>query len=153
MRRIRRLLATFYSALSLLLFVAVCVLWVRSSVVCDGVETWRIRREPDGSATAVWFQVSSSQRLWLQMSFARLGREGAGDMWDSYYQRADRSGGRWGVSSFHASPVSTDIRFGGPGFQAATWGPFRWRSSTQIRPDVPFAERNVNLGVWHWFAA
>ncbi len=153
-RRLIHHVFTLCAALSLLLCVAVCVLWVRSRSVRDGAETSRIRREPDGAASAVWFEGSSSGRLWLRMSFARLGRPGGGVNWDSYYERADARGGRWSLwFSHHRNVGQPDDVWGGTGNGTTGWGPLRWKSWMQVEPTVPFVQRNVTLGVSHALAA
>ena len=154
MRRVARYVFTIISVLSLLLCVGVGVLWARSGSVGDGVETSRIRREADGAATAVWFEVFSGRRVWVRMSFARLGRPGSGGNWDSYYERADARGGRWNLWFFHQhAGLGPDDTFGGRGYGTSGWGPVRWKSWTQHEPSVPFVEHNVTVGVSHALAA
>jgi len=149
----RRKLFNIAAAVSLLLCVAVGVLRVRSETRQDVAEAWRIRREPDGAASAVWFEVSSGHHLWLQMSFARLGQQGDPNF-DSYYHRADASGGRWGFVTLRRKHLrQLDEQWGGPGYEASGWGPLLWKSWTQSNPTVPFAQRNVNIGISHALVA
>jgi 4-amino-4-deoxy-L-arabinose transferase-like glycosyltransferase len=145
------------AALSLLLCIAVSVLWVRSFAVTDRFESSRIRRQADNSIRTAWFELTSGGRIWLRMQFAHVGRPGQGWAWDSYYERADKSGGQrryWfrREPNHLAYPQSDDI-FGGPAWDATRWGPLRSRTWTQREPQVPFIQRNINLGVSHWFLA
>ena len=149
----RRKLFNIAAAVSLLLCVVVCVLRVRSESRHGGAETWRIRREPDGAVSGVWFELSNGRRLWFRMSSSRLGRPGD-PSFDSYYQRADRSGGRWGVATYdRPNRRPLDEQWAGPGYGASGWGPLRWKGWTQQVPAAPFVQRNLNVGLSHEGAA
>ena len=128
-------------------------MWARSAAHHEDATAWRIRREPDGSASAVCLSLTNGRRLSLFMSFARVGREKADLNFDSYYARADRSGGRWqfAASQLLIPPTPYDSWIG-MAYPASGWGPLRWKSWTQRVPTVPFAGHNVNIGVSHWLA-
>jgi hypothetical protein len=73
MRRVKRRLFTILSALSLLLFVAVCVLWVRGRSGVDAVALTHDHWPNDGKATSRQVDLISDQRLWVNFSWGRVG--------------------------------------------------------------------------------
>lgn len=155
MRRFARHLLTICAALSLLLCVAVCVLWARGRSGSD-MAAWRYDRYlPDGSAASNQVYLTSDQRLWLNVNWGQVGPYNGQLVW-GYYINADQSGGRPRLTFRHApyDPVNTFLglrvnRDAG----TSGWGPLRWQTGSRSRPKDGDDHRSIGIGVSHWLAA
>lgn len=143
-----RLLA---SAVSLLLCVAVCVLWVRARTGSDQV-AWEYNRYlPDRSAASDQIDVISDKRLWLQVAWGSVGPYNGQLVW-GYYLNADRSGGRPRLTFRHDAAVPSPTWFTvDPDDGTSGFGPVRWQGFQRSANGERF--RFVRVGVSHWLLA
>jgi hypothetical protein len=157
----RRLLFTLFSALSLLLCIAVCVLWVRGRWGSDEAD-WRYDRYlPDRSAASTQAYLSSNKRVWLSLSWGQVGPYNGQLVW-GYYVNADQSGGRPRLT-FRRLDYRKDLFLGsddGPAIDpdalddgTSGWGPLRWQSFARSDPAAGERSRFIRVGVSHWMLA
>ncbi|HYO08297.1 MAG TPA: hypothetical protein VER17_04950 [Tepidisphaeraceae bacterium] len=155
LRRAVRYAFTTLSALSLLLCVAVCVLWVRGRSGTDRAAWEYDRYRADrGAASTQVHATSDKRRLGVNVIWGQVGPYD-GSVVYGYALRADQRGGRPRVT------FATDADVGAgwwgdvdPMRDAGGWGPVRWQSSTRGAPPPPGeSSRSVHLGVSHWLAA
>lgn len=154
-RRLARLLLALGAALSLLLCVAACVLWVRSRSGSD-VAMWAYYRWlPDGGAAGDWVDaVSGPAGLWCSKGSARAGPPRA-ELAVGIHINAHDSGGRPRVYFDHQRHNAFDRRMLRAGAATGTsgWGPLRWQRSTRFDAGIPLTLRSTRVGVAHWLAA
>lgn len=156
MRRLGRHLFTLFCLLSLLLAVAVGVLWVRGRGGADEVE-WRCnRRLADGSVVSRDVQLSFDKNLW---AFVEWGTAPASPPRNHnlayYYVNADRSGGQphWHVRHRPYVPGAENDHFMPEPLGGAGWGPLRWRTGARGQPAAGGNFHAIRLGVAHWLPA
>jgi hypothetical protein len=120
---VRRRLVAFVSAASLLLFAAVCALWVRSYWVSDAVEWRRVTR--DERTVYSWYLLLSSGRGGV--GFSRDAEDN-----DARYATVRDVGSRWSFTGWRTAvptypqPVfHSGARVPAPGIAARWAGPFR----------------------------
>jgi hypothetical protein len=144
------------TALSLLLFAAACVLWVRSHWVYDRALWTHYRREAGGGASADSFELYSYEGwLWVTTGWGRLGRPG-NIYWDDYYRQADATGGHRRFELSHQRPEHIQMLFAvnlAPAAATSGRGPARWQSWGQTDPAIPIAQHNFRIGVPFWLMA
>ena len=161
----RRKVANLAAAVSLLLCVAVCVLWAREPAGYDQAEWTYNRRLADGGAASNHVYLTSDtprrdgpKRLWLLVSWGRAGPDHGEPRDYGYHFRADQTGGRPRLAfhSYRPDPKSDGWSFGdlGQDFGTSGFGPLRWVSLSQSTPAPPGSHtRSVRVGVSHWLAA
>jgi hypothetical protein len=155
MRRLARHLFTLCSAASLLLCVAVCVLWVRGRTGYDEAAWTYDRYLLDRSAATNHVQLTSDKRLWLDVNWGRVGPYNGQLVW-GYYMNADRSGGRprhwFRHERYDAIPawgfLKLDVDDGATG-----WGPLRWQSASRSKAKDGDDFRYIRIGLSHWLLA
>jgi hypothetical protein len=154
MSRPARLLFAVVAALSLLLSVAVCVLWVRGRIGFDEIEWGYDRWLPDRSAANNQVHLSSdNRRLWLYVGCGHAPPFN-GQLVYGYYLNADRSGGRPRLTFDHTT-YGAEWRFYRRDPDAGTtgFGPLRWHVHGRSRPTDGDDYRSIRIGVSHWLAA
>lgn len=145
-------LRLFTVVASLLLCVAVCVLWVRSRTGYDQAVWAHDRWLPGGSAASNQVQFLSDTRLWVTITAGRAGPPNGQLAW-GYYVNADQSHGRPRLWFEHD-------RYGRVGLWpppdepgTSGWGPLRWKRQTRTAKRDGDDSSTVLVGVSHWFAA
>ena len=148
----KRALSSIAPFLFLLLFIGVCLLWLRTRNGSDEAY-WRYDRWlSDGSAAGDSIYLSSDRRLWLTLSRGRVGPYNGQLVW-GYHVNADQSGGRprigvehypldWMMKMIRAQPDRT------PGL-----GPVRWDLHRRTAATHGDDHRSLRLGISHWLAA
>jgi hypothetical protein len=156
MRRFARHLFKLLAAVSLLMGVAVCVLWVRARTVADSVEWTYDRYLADRSAASDQvFITSNRRRIWVDLCHGQVGPYN-GQLVYGYYVNADNSGGRPlfkirsrrydQMEAFGFGPVDPDSGKSG-------WGPIRWQTTSRSRPKNGDDFRYIGFGVSHGLVA
>ncbi len=100
MKRLFRWAFNGAAALSALLFVATCVLWVRGRTGYDDVAWSYDRYLSDRSAASNQLELTCDRRMWLSVSWGRVGPYNGQLVW-GYYVNAEESGGRPRLSFHH----------------------------------------------------
>ena len=158
MRRLARRafghLVTLASAASLLLCVAVCVLWVRSRSASDYAMWSHYRWAADGGALGEWFDLTSCEgRLRFAAGSARAGPPRA-ELAVGIHLNARESGGRPRLHFDHHRLTDFDrMMLANADAGTSGWGPVRWQRSTSFDPAIPLAQRSVRVSVPHCLAA
>jgi hypothetical protein len=149
----RRRFFTLCSALSLLMCVAVCVLWVRGRTGTDTAAWTFDRWLPDGSAASNQVHITCDHRIWLSVNWGRVGPPTGQLVW-GYYVNADASGGRprfW----FHRDlydPMWT-WALANAADNTSGFGPLRWDSHSRNNPAAGERFRSIRVGASHWLLA
>ena len=149
-----RRLFNIAAAFSLLLCVAVCVLWFRSRTGSDQAAWTYDRYLPDRSAASNQvYLTSDKQRVWLLVMWGQVGPYNGQLVW-GYYINADQSGGRPRFT-FHHHPYDAEERWGFANGIDTTpgWGPLRWQTGRRSRPRDGDDHRSIRIGVSHWLLA
>jgi hypothetical protein len=149
-RRLLRHIRTVLCALSLLLSIGACVLWVRGRSGTDRLSVSYDRYRADRSAASDTIELTSNRLLWLAAYGGQVGPYN-GNVW-GYYIRADRSGGRpkmeYNHWNYETGPFTYRGDDGGEG-----WGPLRWgfRKRTKAQDGDDFV--SIRIGLSHWLVA
>jgi hypothetical protein len=138
-RRLARHLFTLCSALSLLLCVAVCVLWVRSYVATE----WLVYQKTEPSNRLWWKLTFVSTPGQLYIGFGRVDFNGDG-LAEKYQAKSRNPEGfwylrqspesRWGQFPQGFKPTRADEVLGRLGFQFILSDVHRWRDGTLSFP-------------------
>ena len=142
--------------LSLLLFAALIVLWLRSHSFRDAALWTHYRCHTDGSGSGTSLELySTTGRIWLTHGSGRLGRPG-NIYWDEYYRQADATTGRARVQFSHYPLNQPNLLFAlntGPEVGTSGFGPLRWMTWGQTDPAIPITPHNLHLGISHLLLA
>jgi hypothetical protein len=155
----RRRLFNIATAASLLLCVAVGVLWVRGRSGADQAE-WKYNRSlSDRSAASTEIDLSFGHRLGAIIRWAHAPPRDPNDhTYAYYYASADRSGGHPRLRLRHRRyvPGPDNDAFSPEDYSSTVysgWGPVRWYSEDRSRPGDGYSSRSVHIGVSHWLVA
>lgn len=159
----KRRLFNLLSALSLALCLATCVLWLRGRTGYDEAEWTYDRYLSDRSAASSRACFTSDNRLWLDLSWGRVGPFNGQLVW-GYYIAADQSGGHPRFTFRHERNVAkpTSVFFESDSgsipkenydLTATGWGPVRWYSQSRSMPRDGDDFRYIRFGVSHWLLA
>jgi len=164
MRRLLRWAFNGAAAVSAVLFVATCAMWVRDRTGYDEAAWTYDRYLPDRSAASNQVTLTSAGRLWLSVNWGRVGPFNGQLVW-GYYINADASGGHPRLTFHHESddpsqpggflndpdrplPSQSIVDAG-----TAGWGPLRWQTDSRSRPKDGDDFRYIQVGVSHWLLA
>ncbi len=156
MRRLARHVFTILAALSLLLCIAVCGLWVWNRIGYANAEWTYNRWLPDRSAASnAVYLTTDKRRLRLLILWGRVGPSNGNLVW-GYQINADQSGGRprfkFDHGGYDPSPPSWPLAYD-PDTGATGWGPLRWRTHSRSNAAAGERSRSIHIGVSHWLAA
>jgi hypothetical protein len=155
----KRRLLDVLAIVSLLLCVAVGVLWARGRGGADEAE-WKYNRwRADRGAASHEVDLSSGERIGVAVRWAYAPPpHPAHDDLFYYYVSADRSGGRPRLTLRHRrykpEPDSDAFRptdYGDGAYSG--WGPLRWYGEDRSRPADGYYARGLRVGVSHWLVA
>jgi len=149
-----RKIISILTAASLMLFVASCFVWVRST---SGVDEAAIRYDrylADGSAASNSAYLTSDHRLWLAVHWGSVGPYKGQLVW-GYHVNADQSGGKprliYNRSPYATGIFSFDGRLPTDDRAMSGWGPLRWQDFHRSGNGEQF--RSLTIGVSPWLLA
>jgi hypothetical protein len=147
-RRVIRIFGAAAAGISLLICVAVVVMWARSYSGSDFALWVRSWRQGDGLGRKYVQVMSSSGKIYVEVSWTEVpGRNSV--MWEDLWEGAQQTGGR---AKFQVARLARR-RWDLPYRRAESWWPIRWQRWIRSDPPDVAVSGVVELDVAHWLAA
>ena len=142
------------SAVSLLLSIATCFLWVRGRSGVDEATLRYDRYLANGRAASNAIYLTSDNRWWLTIDAGSVDPYNGQLVW-GYHVNADQSGGKprflYERSRYASHAFSSDGRLPTNDHSMSSWGPLRWQDFRRSGNGEQF--RSIKIGVPHWLVA
>lgn len=142
------------TAVSLMLWIATCFLWVRSRSGVDEATLRYDRYLANGRAASNAVYLTSDNRLWINVSAGSVEPYNGHLVW-GYHVNADRSGGYPRFSYERSRYASNVFAFDGRSptndQSMSRWGPIRWQNYRRSGNGEQF--RLITVGIPHWLVA
>jgi hypothetical protein len=151
----KRLASTLVALASVLLFLAVCTLWLRARSASDNLSwTWYRQLPDDNGPRGTELNIDTDQRrLWITVMDGRTGPYN-GQLVSGYHINADNNHGRPRLTHDRQPYDRTLIAMGyDPDAGSTGWGPVRWQYHTRSRPKDFDDHHSLRVGLSHWFLA
>ena len=142
---VKRFAFNSLAALSLLLCVAVCVLWVRNRNAIETAKWIYGRSRPDRSVALTFITTGSSDRLYFGFASGQIPFSN-GNIYHRYRSFVDPVGPRFVHTRM--TPWRTQWPLDTPG-----WGPVRWTLDRRSRPAAEDDWFSLSIGISHWLLA